>query len=236
MPESGHKTPRSARSFLRLSRDGNHSGGHRGLRVLACALVALVGMSAVVYFAWPTSSARTAGDSTGVASLPAGQTAQAGTSARAGAADSQAGAPKPPVPPVALNPRNPTQVAAWNAGQGGAALAAISAHLSTALMAHGIGQFIEMRRACVSLVSDVKTASVQPPIPDATMQHLYKTALDSLAAGAANCKAAITSRPNGAEGSVIHTDPALLNMALSELNIGVRDLYNATAEIKALKQ
>jgi hypothetical protein len=135
-----------------------------------------------------------------------------------------------------LKPRNPAQVAAWNSGQGGAALAAVSAEVGTVLMTRGAGQFIEMRQACVSLASDVKTVSMQPPIPDTTMQYLYKKALASLAAGAANCEASVSSRLEGDEDNVIHTDPALLNTAISQIDIGFHNLYSATAEIKTLKK
>jgi hypothetical protein len=103
-------------------------------------------------------------------------------------------------------------------------------------MAHGAGQFIQMKRACVSLASDVKTASMQPPIPDGAMQYLYNKALTSLAAGAENCEASISSRQEGDEYNVVHTDQARLNMAVSELDIGMHNLYSATAEIKALNK
>ena len=131
---------------------------------------------------------------------------------------------------------NPANVAAWKTGQGGATLSAITDDLGAVLMAHGAGQFIQMQRACVSLASDTDKASTQPPIPDTAMQALYKKALTSLAVGAAKCEAAISSQPEGEENFVIHTNPALLDMSLSQLNIGVRELYSATEGIRTLRK
>jgi hypothetical protein len=101
-------------------------------------------------------------------------------------------------------------------------------------MAHGADQFAQMRQACVSLASEVASASTQPPIPDSNMQILYKKALTSLAAGAAKCEAGISSHLEGDEDLVIHTDPVLLDTAMSQLDIGARELYSATYRIRTL--
>ena len=230
MPESTREIPRQ--------------GMRRWLGHLAFAVVTLVGISVVVYAVWPASPAKNTSNPTGIAGSSPGQTAPAGTgssagtvpagTAPAGAADSQAGAPTLPTGPVALKPRNPAHVATWNAGQGGATLAAISTNLGTALMAHGAHQFAQMRRACVSLASDVASASTQPPIPDSAMQVLYEKALTSLAVGAAKCEAGISSHLEGDEDLVVQTNPALLDTAMSQLDIGAHDLYSATYRIKTL--
>ncbi len=135
-----------------------------------------------------------------------------------------------------MKPRNPRKVAAWNAGPGGAALAAINAHLGTALMAHGIGKFTQMRQACASLASDVKAARMGPAIPNTAMESLYKKALASLASGAASCEASISSNQEGLENSAIKKNSALLAAAVSELNVGIRELYSATAVVKMFKK
>ena len=121
------------------------------------------------------------------------------------------------------------RVAAWNAGQGGATLAAIQTNLGTALMAHSVAQFAQMRQECRSLALDVKAASTQPPIPDAATQYLYKKAQASLAAGAAKCQAGI----KGKGGTSIHANRKLLNAAMSELSVGNQELSSATQKIKA---
>lgn len=225
MPESTREIPRQ--------------GMRRWLGHLVFAVVTLVGISVVVYAVWPASPAKNASNPTGIAGTSPGQTAPAGAGSSPGTvpaevAGSQAGASTLPVGPVALKPRNPAHVATWNAGQGGATLAAISASLGTALMAHGADQFAQMRRACVSLASDVANASTQPPIPDSNMQILYRKALTSLAVGAVKCEAGISSHLEGDEDLVIHTDPALLDTAMSQLDIGARELYSATYRIRTL--
>jgi hypothetical protein len=92
-----------------------------------------------------------------------------------------------------------------------------------------------MRQACGSLASDVESASTQPPIPDTAMQSLYSKALVSLAAGAAKCKAGISSQEAG-EDTVIHANPALVEMAISELDAGVSELYSATEKIRTIRK
>ncbi len=193
-------------------------------------MAVLLGTAAAVYAVWPASSS-TAGY--GVAASPPGHPAAVG-----------AGSPEPvtagnqqvPIGPPALKPRNPSHVTAWNNGPGGAALAALSAHVSTALMAHGPGRFVRMKQACVSLAADVATASAQPPIPDTVLESRYRQALTSFAAGAADCRAAISASPEGDEDNVITTNLALLDKAISELDAGVRALHQATGKIATLKK
>ena len=135
-----------------------------------------------------------------------------------------------PIGLAALKPRNPSHVAAWNSGPGGAVLAALSAHAGSALMAHGPGRFVRMKQACITLAADVATASGQPPIPDTALEARYRQALTYFAAGAADCRAAISSSLEGDEDNVTQANPALLAKAISELNAGVRDLYRATTK------
>jgi len=68
------------------------------------------------------------------------------------------------------------------------------------------------------------------------MENLYKQALASLAAGAANCKAGISSSQQGDEYLITKENSALLARAMSELSIGTNELYRATAKIKLLKK
>ena len=171
-------------------RHGNQRGVRRRHRVLAFAVLPLVGMAVLVYFVWPASPAAPASNS---ATRPS------------------------------------ARVAAWNAGQGGATLAAIRSNLGTALMADSVEQFAQVRRECRSLALDVKAAGTQPPIPDVATQYLYKKAQASLAAGAARCQTGI----KGKSGGSIHINKKLLNAAMSELSVGSQELSSATAEIEA---
>jgi hypothetical protein len=194
----------------------------------------LLSVAVAAYFVWPASGSKTAYASTGVSAVSPVQpaTASSGSPAQAAAA----GAPKQPVGPVALKPGNPSHVAAWNAGPGGTALATVSTNVGTILMAHGAGRFLQMKQACVGLAAEVKAASTQPSIPDTAMENLYTEALASLASGAVNCEAGISSKPDGDEYDVIKTNSALLTSAMSDLDVGTRDLYRATADVKTLKK
>jgi len=187
---------------------GNHRGVDRRIPVpaLALAVLALASAAALVYFIWPGASARTAGT----------------------AAATPTESPLPPIVTAGLTPGNPAHVAAWNAGQGGAALAAIRSHLGTVLMAHSVGQFAQMRQECRSLAIDVKTASGRPPIPDVAIQNLYVKAQASLASGAAKCQASI----KGKTGAAVHANKKLLGKAMTELNAGGKELSNATGKIR----
>ena len=135
-----------------------------------------------------------------------------------------------------MAPSSPAQVAAWKAGPGGAALTSLTAQVGNVLMAHATGQFVQMKRLCVSLASDVKAASARSAIPDSGMQNLYSKALASLSAGAANCVSAVSSHQEGEEYLITQTNSSLMTKAMSQLNAGVRNLYIGTWGIKTLKK
>jgi hypothetical protein len=123
-------------------------------------------------------------------------------------------------------------VARWDAGRGGAALAAISSQFGTALQAADVKQYVPMRIACVKLAGKVATAQAGPAIPDAAMQKQYAKALADFAQGADDCKAAISER-SGDETIVTKVNPAQLHRSLSLIGAGATDLWRATAEIVA---
>lgn len=137
-------------------------------------------------------------------------------------------------PPAVLSPADPSRVASWNSGDGGAALSAVTGQAGTVLMAHGARQYVELRAYCGTLGAVVRHAQALPPIPDAAMARLYARALTLLAAGAADCQAAITVRRDGVEDIEAHENAPLLARALADLGTGVRDLYAATGKLRAL--
>lgn len=206
---------------------------HRRLVTLALAALALAVTAGAVYAAWPASSRESGHQSAAAAPSRPGQPASAGTGS---AQPAPQGPAQLPSGGVALKPRNPGHVVAWNTGPGGAALSALSADVGTVLIAHGPGRFVQMKDACVSLAAAVATASVRPPIPDPAMETHYRQALTSLTAGATDCRAAISWRPQGDEGTVTTTSPALLARARSELDAGIRYLNQATDWIKTLEK
>ena len=99
-------------------------------------------------------------------------------------------------------------------------------------MAHGLGQFVEMKMACGKLAAAVTTAEAGPAIPDAPMQLGYHGALGMFTTAAADCQAAITYKPDGDEYVQTQENTTILNQATSALTTGSKDLYMATYHIR----
>jgi len=133
-----------------------------------------------------------------------------------------------------LPEKSKAQAAKWYAGRGGAALAVVSEQVGSVTQAGSLRQYATMKTSCSTLAADVRTAQSAPPIPHAAMQALYAKALTNLAAGAADCTKAISKRPEGDEQVRTNQDPALLRQSTAELQAGAKNLFRATAEIKAL--
>lgn len=227
----------SARQFLQRGRD-------RRFGILMSAVLALAVVAAILAVLLPGSkntgtSTGSAPGTTGTGSAPGtgtGSSSQPGTTASGVAAPAQAptqAAAEAAHAGKAVKPANSLRVAAWNGGRGGTAWRAVSAQLGTVLMMHAEKHVPQLRQACQLLKADVATALTAPPIPDRTMEQWYKRALVEIGAGAANCRASITSELHGDEDLVVHQNAALMNRAMSELSTGSRELYKATAYIKA---
>lgn len=133
---------------------------------------------------------------------------------------------------LSLSANMHSRVITWQFGPGGTRLAAVSSLFGTALQQRGIREYPEMKNTCTQLAQSVPTAQAGPPIPVAAMQVLYRKALAELAKGAADCQAAITSKPNGDESLEVHVDASLLDQSVSELAAGARDIFRSTAEIE----
>jgi len=208
--------------------------GRRWRPIALSAALALAGLSAIVYLSVTAGSHPPApGARPAAVAAPAGTaavSAPAGNGAARTGADGTGAAPAPSLAPAAK-----ARVARWNAGHG-AALTSVSGSLGAASMAGAVGHFTEMRLACVRLAAAVGAARAQPPIPDAALQRWYKIALSELAQAAANCQAAITSKPAGDEDLAAHVNTALLNLARSQFAAGAKDLYRASASVKTLGQ
>ena len=65
------------------------------------------------------------------------------------------------------------------------------------MQAAGVKLYATMRLACASLASEIETAQSGPPIPYASMQQLYARGLAGLSGAAADCRSAISVRPDG---------------------------------------
>jgi hypothetical protein len=214
---------------------GTGPGSYRRPLFLTGALLAVASISAGVYFAFLRPSGPEL-YSTNVGNIANNRVADSDQTAQAVGAPAQGGgSPSAVIQPVIPAPRNPTAVAAWKKGKGGAALTAISQHLGQVLMAYGVGEYTVMRQACARLTPAVATANESAPIPDTAMQVLYERTLNLLTTGAAACKAGITSQPDGPEDVVIHTNASLLGKALADFKTGTQGLYSETEAMKTLK-
>lgn len=127
------------------------------------------------------------------------------------------------------------QMVSWKAGSGGAALTAVTGQLGNATQAGGAKIYPTMRIACANLSSAIRKAQAAPPIPDGVMQRSYAASLVVLSSAASNCHQAISEHPEGDEEMDAQINPTLMNRALTEFNTGSKQLYTATAEIRALK-
>ena len=179
-----------------------------------------------------------------------------GTSANAGAATTGKGAAVPatgstpsgsspatapgPMPagsrwrpqPLQLSSGSGTAVAHWSKGPGGKALLAVTAQSGYVLQAHGVGEYTEMLQSCGQLTSAVHSARATTPIPDTAMQAEYSASLAAFERGAADCHTAIVQHAAGVEDNTTTVNQALLKTAVSELNLGVSDLYIATEALR----
>jgi hypothetical protein len=136
---------------------------------------------------------------------------------------------------VQAPPRLKHQILRWKAGPGGAALSSVTLQLGTAMQAAGARLYAPTKQACQNLASTINTAQAAPTIPYGVMQRLYARALTGLSTAAADCRNAISQRPDGDESLAVHVNMVLLNQAMAALAAKSRQLYMATAEIRALR-
>lgn len=125
-----------------------------------------------------------------------------------------------------------SSVVKWLSGPGGTDLAAVSNSMGDALQAAGIGQYASMKNACIQLAGSVTIAQAGPHIPVVAMQKLYAKALMELAKGSADCRIAISAKPDGEESVDAHVDARMVRLSISELGVGARDVFRSTAEIE----
>jgi hypothetical protein len=189
---------------------------------VAGVAVAVIGLG--IYFATSGSAgSRTASGHT--PSSVRGVTSSASAASASTPARTQPG-PRP------IKPTNPAPVESWDAGQGGKALSAITAQSGSVLMAHSAGQYSEMLQSCQALASAVQAARTAPVIPDSAMQAKYAASLTAFGTAGAECTAAITQSTEGVEDTVTNVDQAKISQSISELNVGIADLYAATEVLR----
>ena len=128
------------------------------------------------------------------------------------------------------------QIVHWAAGRGGVAWWAVTTQLGGVTQTAGARLYSQLRLQCASLASSAQAAREAPPIPDEAMQRMYTKVLAALSTTAARCRNAISVRPEGDEGQQIYLNKALLNQSLAQFATESRELYTATAEIRALRR
>jgi hypothetical protein len=91
-----------------------------------------------------------------------------------------------------------------------------------------------MLRYCTALAVAVRDAEKAPPIPDGAMQQMYTRSLNAFKQGATDCMAGITERASLEEEADIYVNHAEVDRAMSELGVGVNDLYIATSALRRI--
>jgi hypothetical protein len=205
--------------------------GSNSVRAAGLVIAAVVGVAAIVYFVMPSSHSDRSNANGGTAT--GGQMGRPGPLPGApsteGKGGSKSAAPNGPKP---LKPTDPAQVKSWEAGSGGKALTQVTAQSGSVLMAHAGSQYPEMLQYCNALTTAVQTAEADSPIPDNAMQKMYAKSLTAFKMGAADCVAGITQHPEGVEDTVTSVNHAEINKAVSELSLGMNDLYIATEVLR----
>jgi hypothetical protein len=216
---SGPPTPELAKPFRWIRQPA---------AVVVLLVVALAGMSLAVYFV-------SSGSPNGQSAAKPG-TGKADTDATPGpmpgAPTVRVGSAASVTAPNPLKPSNPARVKSWNAGKAGAALVQVTEDSGSVLMAYSSGMYPEALQACTALAGAVQQAEVLPPVPDAAMQKLYAKSLDDFKSGTAECEAAITQHLEGVEDDITDVNHPEINTAISQFNVGTKDLYIATEALR----
>lgn len=192
-----------------------------------------------------------------IAALTSGGGQAGHLAANGGSAAATSGATQPPAPQATTAPAKAKRVKAndgltksalripsrlerrikrWQAGPGGAALAAVSQEMGIAAQSAGMRDYHQMKQACLMLSADISRARAAPPIPDLAMQRRYGRALAALARAAGECRQAISEDHEGDETVRVHLNKALLTRARFGLAAGSATLYDATAAIHNLQR
>lgn len=235
LPDEGNEQ-QARRARLRQS-TGNRSGRILLAAGVVCVSAILTGVSLAVFSSPVGQTSGGVGANKGLSASPV-QPAQSQAPVTVGVSTTGPGITSAGIAKTALQPPPSLnhQILHWREGSGGVAWSAVTSELGNAMQAGGVRLYPQLRQACASLLSSVKTAQAAPPIPDSAMQRMYAKVLAGLSGAAADCRDAISVRPEGDEGLSVSLNRALLNRALAELAVDSRTLYTATAEIGTLRR
>jgi len=144
-----------------------------------------------------------------------------------------ASASPPRTGPKPLQPSDPAAISSWSAA-GGKALAHVTTQSENVLAARTARNYAQMLRSCTALAAAVQDAENAPPIPDTAMQQMYTQSLNALKQGATDCMTGITEHHEDLEEAQINVNQAEVDRAMSELGVGVNDLYTATSALRTV--
>jgi hypothetical protein len=144
-----------------------------------------------------------------------------------------ASASPPRTGPKPLQPSDPAAISSWSAA-GGKALAHVTTQSENVLAARTARNYAQMLRSCTALAAAVQEAENAPPIPDTAMQQMYAQSLNALKQGATDCMAGITEHHEDLEEAQIAVNQAEVDRAMSQLGVGVNDLYTATSALRTV--
>ena len=208
--------------------------------LLAVAVFAVAAVYLVIPRSSGSRSAATAPlpGATSTSAAKAGTTTTGGRHGQPGALSvspakqkASASASPPQTGPKPLKPADPGAVRSWSAA-GGKALAHVTTQSENVLAARTARNYAQMLRSCTALAAAVQEAENAPPIPDTAMQQMYTQSLNALKQGATDCMAGITEHHEDLEDAQIDVNQAEVDRAMSELGVGVNDLYTATSALR----
>ncbi len=231
-PRNGRRAsrPRIARAIRQRSRWVLLAAGAVGL----CAIVTGASLAALSSSSGQTGAV--AGASSGGSPTAATRTAQSPGPAAPSTTRSNVTSAGIAKTALRYSPALKGQILHWAAGRGGDAWWAVTTQLGAVTQTAGARLYSQLRLDCASLAPSAQAALDTPPIPDEVMQRMYAKVLTAVSATAADCRNAISLRPEGDEGQRINLNKALLYRSLAQFATESRELYTATAEIRTLRR
>ena len=206
--------------------------GSNSVRAAGLVMAAVVGVAAIVYFVMPSSHSDRSNANGGTAA--GGQMGRPGP--LPGAPDTEGkGARSRPhrTDRKSLKPTDPAQVKSWEAEQ--RRQGPYASHRAVRPRTDVARRRPISRNAAVLQCSHhcrADCGSRPRRYRTTLMQKMYAKSLTAFKMGAADCVAGITQHPEGVEDTVTNVNHAEINKAVSELSLGMNDLYIATEVLR----
>src|SRR5690242_4574455 len=185
--------------WARPRRATNSRSGRIMVAAAAVGLCAIITGVALAVFSSPAGQAI---GGAGAGTVPSAATAQAArpqAPVASGVSTTGPGLTSAGIAKTALQipPDRQHQMVLWKKGPGGVAWSAVTTQLGEAMQTSGVRLYPALRVSCAILGSNIKSAQAAPPIPDSAMQKMYASVLAGLSTAVADCRSAISIRPEG---------------------------------------